>query len=51
MIDIRAARKAYQREEISEIGWIRREQNLADSHKKLEPGVGSFKFMRTGILD
>lgn len=37
MIDIRAAREAYQREEISDIAWIRGDQNPADGLTKKSP--------------
>lgn len=50
MIDIRATREAYVREEINDVGWISSEDNIADAMTKLSPCKSLDNLMQTGQL-
>ena len=51
MIDIEATRQAYDEEVINNLGWIRREYNIADSLTKIQINSIMKKFMLTGKID
>lgn len=48
MIDIQATHEAYDEDVISELGWIRREHNLADALTKLQINDAMRSFINTG---
>lgn len=48
MIDVRAAREAYQRGDISNVGWIRSAHNLADGLTKFEKNKLMVEFLESG---
>lgn len=51
MIDIEAARQAYGKQEISDIGWIRSEDNPADGLTKPAQGASLEKILDSGTID
>lgn len=51
MIDIQAARESYGKQEISDIGWIRSEDNPADGLTKPTPCRALEHLLHTGSLD
>lgn len=51
MIDIREAREAYGKQEISDVGWIRSEDNPADGLTKPAPCAALERLMDMGSLD
>lgn len=51
MIDIAAARQAYDQEEINDLGWIRRDCNVSDSMTKIAVNKIMKKFILTGKIE
>lgn len=51
MIDISDASQAYQRTNVTKIGWIRRDSNIAYSLTNFEPGERLLHFMSNGMLE
>lgn len=51
MIDICATEGTYDSKVVDELGWIRREFNIADPLTKLDNSEMMKKFMKTGTID
>lgn len=51
MIDIAATRQAYDQENINELGWIRRDFNIADALTKIAINEIMKKFILTGRIE
>lgn len=50
MIDIEAAREAYARGEVSNVGWVRSEDNLVDGLTKIKKCDALHELLQTGVL-
>lgn len=51
MIDVQTIREAYEKMEISDVGWIRSEQNPADALTKVKDNEVLDRIIDEGILD
>ena len=51
MIDVQAAREAYDKQEISDIGWIRSKENPAEELTKSAPCLALDRVMDTGTVN
>ena len=51
MIDIRAAREAYEKHEIEHLGWVKSERNIADGLTKLGRCNALKELLNTGRID